>query len=88
MEEEKQEVTESEDTGEGNKSEVPEILKQASSEREGLERENERLEGNLKELKELRASEILGGKSETGEPKKETTPLEYMREVMDGKHGK
>lgn len=54
---------------------------------EELKKENDRMEKNIAKLEELRAFEILGGKSE-GAPqeaqKKEETPQEYADRVMRG----
>ena len=52
-----------------------------------LRAENERLEKNIKELKEIKTYEALGGSS-LGAPqeevKKEETPKEYKDRVMKG----
>lgn len=88
MEEEKKEVTESTQPGEGDKPESNDPVERAVAAAERLEKENEKLKTNIKELRELKARDILGGKSETGETKpKEQTPAEYAKEVMSGKHG-
>jgi len=44
----------------GDKPQSDDIVKRAREEREGLERENERLEKNLKEMRDLEASRLLG----------------------------
>lgn len=54
--------------------------------------ENERLERNLNELKQLKALEALGGKTNINgqpEPPKQETPLEYRRRIeQEMKEGK
>ena len=50
---------------------------------EDMRRENERLEKNLKELKELKAYEALGGQTSQEQPQKkeEETPQEFRARV-------
>lgn len=45
----------------GNESPNMDLIERARQEREGLAAENKRLERNLKELRELEASRLLGG---------------------------
>jgi hypothetical protein len=45
----------------GHQSQSSELIERARQEREGLVKENERLERNLKELREIEASRLLGG---------------------------
>lgn len=48
------------DFNSGNQSEGADIVERARAEREGLVKENERLERNIKQLKEFEASNLLG----------------------------
>jgi len=54
---------------------------------EEMRAENERMEKNISELKQLKAIDALGGKTDAGvqpaEPKEET-PKEYKDKVMKG----
>jgi hypothetical protein len=84
MEEEQKEVTESSDTGEGNKQTSNDPIDRAVAAREGLDKENARLEANIKRLEDLKARDILGGKSETGEPVKKETDAEYAAKILSG----
>jgi hypothetical protein len=71
----------------GNKSQGSELIERARQEREGLVKENERLERNIKELRELEASRLLGGTAGgrvEPTPKKETAK-EYKDRVMSGR---
>lgn len=64
------------------------LLDKAERARTGLAVENERLEKNLKELRELTARQILGGMSEAGQQpvkKPELDPREYARMALSGK---
>ena len=63
------------------------VLEMAKSEREMMEKaviENKQL---LEQLKELKAFDILSGKSEQGkvEPVVEMTPQEYAKRALEGK---
>ncbi len=52
-----------------------------------MKEENDRTEALLERQEDLRASEILGGKSDAGQapaPPKEETPKEYAAKVMAG----
>lgn len=70
----------------GNAPEAIDIVKRASETREGLARENERLEKNLAELRELTARQILGGQSQAGQiQQKEMTAKEYANMVLSGR---
>lgn len=48
------------DSEAGNKSASDDLVERARLQREGLEKENERLEKNIKELRELEAARLLG----------------------------
>ena len=68
----------------GDKSESFNILERARQEREGLAKENERLERNLRELREIETSRLLGssagGRVEPQPPKQETDK-EYSQRI-------
>jgi hypothetical protein len=74
---------------EENNEQTNDLLVQARSEREMLQKENDRLEKNIKELRDLEASRILGstagGRQEKQELPKEETSKEYAERVMRGK---
>lgn len=60
----------------------PDHIIKARAERESLQKENERLEKNLRELREIEARNILGGRSEAGfAPKQLTKEEEYANEA-------
>ncbi len=85
MEEEQKEVTESSDTGEGNKQESNDPIERAVAVAERLEKANKETERLTNEMKELKVKDILGGKSQTGEPnKKEETAAEYAARILAG----
>ena len=67
-----------------NQNNSNDIVERARTEREALTKENERLEKNLKEMRELEANRLLGssagGRIET-QPKVETAK-EYADKVM------
>lgn len=67
------------------------LLTQARTERELLQKENERMEKNIQELRELEASRILGstagGRQEKQEAVKEETPREYAEKALKGQIG-
>ena len=63
------------------------IVDQAKAEREALKTENDRMEKNIKDLKELEANKILGGTAGGHIPapeKKEETPKEYKDRILAG----
>lgn len=82
--EEEQKIEESDNSGEGDKPTSDDPIERADTAVKRLEEENARLEANLKELKEIKARDIIGGKSETGTPDpKEETPAEYAKRIMN-----
>ena len=60
------------------------VVKQANIAKKELEEENERMEKNIAELKELKAIGALSGNTEPAkeDEKKEETPLEYKDRIM------
>ena len=61
---------------------------QAHEAADRLHAENERMEANIKQLQELKAFEVLGGKSEGAPQEKpvvEESPQDYVKRVMSGK---
>jgi hypothetical protein len=74
------------DNGAGIQSSADNLVERASEAREGLKAENDRLEKNLKELRELTARQMLGGGSPAGQPsvEKKETAKEYADRVMSG----
>lgn len=99
MSDEKQEKETEEDKKEettaksskGDNFQTSDIVKQAVEARQGLAAENERLEKNLAELRELTARNLLGGESEavgTSDKPKEIDPVSYANEVLAGKYNK
>ena len=88
MSEEEKEQGTPEDTGEGDKPEAAGIVGEANKAREGLAKENERLEANIKELRELEAGRILGGETTGGTApikEKEVSPEDYAKLLLGGK---
>ena len=76
-------------TAEEKKPEEPKVVTDAKTAREELMKENDRLEKNIAELKELKATETLGGQTDAGEQPekpKEETPQDYAKDVIAGKH--
>lgn len=67
---------------------APRLVASAYAAVEQLKEENARMEANIKRLEELKAFEMLGGKSE-GRPQEEQPqeidPLTYSKMVMAGK---
>jgi len=90
QEKEEENVTEQatdENTNVGVQQEEPDITKRAREEREKLTTQNERLEKNLKELRELEARRTLGGNTEAGntpQEKKEDSPIDYSKKLLTG----
>ena len=67
--------------------EKPALIYDALTAAENLKKENERMEQNLKQLQELKAWEMLGGKSRGKEPEekpKEIDPKTYAELVLKG----
>lgn len=63
------------------------LLEESKQTAESLKKLNEEVKENLKRLEELKAREILGGKSDAGtkqEVKKEISPKEYAEKVLKG----
>lgn len=82
MENENKQETETQE----QEKEIPEVVKSAQEAAEKLKLENERLEKNIRELKELKAIEALGGKTDAGqqqEEKKEETPKDYLNKIRE-----
>jgi len=54
---------------------------------EEMRAENERMERNIQQLKELKAFDALSGKADAGQPSKpeEETPEQYARRALEGK---
>ena len=85
MVEEKQEEKKEELKEEEKKK--PTIVEDARTTVDKLKAENDRMEANIKTLQELKAVEILGGKSNAGEQpeeKKEETAKEYAEKATRG----
>ena len=78
MNEKEEEQKTAEGVGAGIQPQATDLIKQATEAREGLARENERLEKNIKELQEFRAREILGGQTNAGSMRKD--PKEITKE--------
>lgn len=75
-------------TSAGSNTEIPDTVRLAHAAREGLAKENERLEKNLRELRELTARNVLGGSTYAGQPipqDRELTNQEYIKEVQAGR---
>jgi hypothetical protein len=76
------------DFSDGSEPQALSLLERADKARQGLANENERLERNLKELRELEVRRTLGGSSEAGrsnikEP--DLSPIEYSKLALAGK---
>ena len=72
---------------EETKEEAPNMVTSAMEAAEKLKAENEKMAAHIKELKELKAVDILGGRTESApvpEETKEETPKEYVKRVMSG----
>ncbi len=71
-----------EEIKEVKKEDRPSFLKEARAEREALEKVRDDVKGQIEELKDLKAQEIMSGKVEQGVPteekKKEETPQELL----------
>lgn len=55
---------------------------------EEMKVENERMEKNISEIKELKAFDALSGKADAGQPpekKEEQSPEDYSKDLMAGK---
>ena len=64
------------------------VLQQANAAKKELALENERMEKNMAEMRELQATNMLSGNIDAGkpeEPPKEETAKEYKDRVMSGK---
>ena len=70
----------------GDNPQAQTILEQANAIRQGLERENQRYEENLRRHEELVAKRALGGMSDgpTPEGKREETAKEFKEKFMRG----
>lgn len=71
----------------GSEPEAATIVERASSIAQRLEESEKRIDEKLKQLQDLEAKRILGGKSVAGQPevKKEETPQEYAKRILSGK---
>jgi len=67
-----------------------ESIQQAVEARQGLAKENERMEKNIADLKELTANNILAGKADAGTSgqKQEVDYEKYARDALSGKLNK
>ena len=84
----KEEIPETEGSGEGDQSEKTDPLDRADAIAERLEKANKETERLLNENKEFEARKRFSGNSEAGkseEKPKEETAKEYMDKVMSGK---
>ena len=66
----------------------PTMIETANAAAEKLKAENDRMEANIKKLEELKAFELLGGKSEGAKQevkKEEISALEYSKLALSGK---
>jgi hypothetical protein len=85
MDEEKGVTNESVSNDDGNQPKEVSPIEQANIAVKRMEEENARLERNIAELSNLRAAELIGGRTNAGkqdETQKEETPREYMKRVM------
>lgn len=65
---------------------IPESIKLATQAAQELKAAKEEADKTLKELRELKANEILGGRAEAGKPAaKQEDPREYAERVLKGK---
>ena len=64
--------------------EKPEVVSFAEKAAENLRAENERMEKNIHQLREIQAFQTLGGRSEgrVEVEKKEETPQEYAQRIL------
>ncbi len=87
MDEQKTEEVQSspEGSGEGDKPETTNLIEDANSAAERLEKANTKREELLNRQEILIAKQTLGGKSDAGEESKaEETPKEYKDRIMRG----
>lgn len=67
---------------------APNMVASAAEAATRLKAENERMEANIKKLEELKAYELLGGKTD-GKPQEtkpeEISPKDYARMALEGK---
>jgi len=68
--------------------ETPTFLEQVKAEREALEKIRDEIKGETAKLQELKATEILSGKTDAGqkpkEKKPEVSPLDYAMAAKRG----
>lgn len=71
-------------TGEGNKPEATSIVERADSIAKRLEDSEKRIDEKLKQLQDLEARRVLGGRAEAGQAPivKEETAKEYANRIM------
>lgn len=90
MENEEQKTNEEEQPKEEQEQQAPNLLAGAYQAAEQLKQQNERMERNIRKLEELKAFEMLGGKSD-GRPQEvkpqEIDPKEYARRILNGEIG-
>jgi hypothetical protein len=68
--------------------EIPKDKPEFEKKLEEMKAENDRMEKNIAEIKELKAFDALSGKTETGQVKekpKEESPSEYSERILSGK---
>jgi hypothetical protein len=66
---------------------TPSLVSEALKAKEELRQENERLEKNIKELREIQDFNILGGSTmgrPQEQPKKEIIPIDYANAALRG----
>ena len=70
----------------GNTEQTLNIVEQARAERKGIEEALRESKEVLKQLQELRAQDIIGGKSKAGvKPKMDKSPAEYADDVLNNR---
>lgn len=73
------------DSSRGSEPEIPEVVKQANAAAERLEQANKQMAETLKQLQDLKARDILGGRSDGKvETREEDSPADYAQRVLKG----
>ena len=80
-----EEETQKEEVKKAGEDDTIDLLDSAARKIAELKAENDRMEANIKEIKNIEARKLIGGMTDQSEPeKKEETPQEYKEKIEKG----